>query len=1001
VTIILAVSAFVLALFAWRRANHAAASLPLRERMQKLEGSVEQLRLELRDLRSQAGAAEREAALTDAERPAPPAMAELAPDVAREAVQKAAPVASASAPPPAESASAPAAREMPAPPIIRTPPPTPPPPPTPRAPAIDLEQFLGVRGAAVAGGVVLFLAAIYFLRYSIEAGLLPPPVRIVLSALAGVGCVTTSELGRVRARYARTAEALAGSGIVILYATFWAARSLYALIPIGLAFAGMIGVTVACAVLAYRRSALVIAALGLAGGFATPLLLSSGQDRPLGLFGYLLLLDLALLALARRRQWPGLAIAALVGTAAYQAFWLTQRLDPQRLAIGLGVLGAFAALFASAALRMREQAPPALRVTQAAGALFPFAMALYLASRGELTPQLWPLALLLLPLVGASAWLARARAEAWLATSGAAAAVAVLVVWAATQTLDAPRAWQLALTATALAAILHAFVERDRAATLLGSPGLAAAIAAFGGIAILLPLGFGAAEGVFAPLLLGALALGALALRHGTLAGRGPLQVGAALPIALALAAHIANRAHGLPLSLEALLALALGLALAMQVFAGARRGRAEHAHSEHAAALLALAPLLALLALDLGELSEWLWLGASLAFGALPLLSATRLVQGGWMLAALAATALVQTDWALNVEPMRAAASFYATALLAQLASIALFAFWPFAAGRRLVRERVATWASALAPLLWFPSVLTLFRAFAGRDADGLPAIAFAGFGLAAARLAQLRLPAADAARRRQLVWQLAVALAFGAAAVPLQLAKQWITLAWALEALALIWLWRRYDHPGLKWTAALLFAAVTVRLLFNPALLGYYGAARLPFLNWLLYTYLVPAAALVAAARWLAPLEVPRLRGAERSLYTERAVLAASFGIAALALAFAWLNLAIVDAFAEGSALTLDLARKPARDLSISLAWGAYALGLLALGVRRASRGLRWASLALMMVTIAKVFLYDLGELEDLYRVASLLGLAFSLIAVSLAYQRFVFRSDARREE
>jgi uncharacterized membrane protein len=42
--------------------------------------------------------------------------------------------------------------------------------------------------------------------------------------------------------------------------------------------------------------------------------------------------------------------------------------------------------------------------------------------------------------------------------------------------------------------------------------------------------------------------------------------------------------------------------------------------------------------------------------------------------------------------------------------------------------------------------------------------------------------------------------------------------------------------------------------------------------------------------------------------------------------------------------------------------------------------------------MVTVVKVFLYDLGELEDLYRVASLLGLAVSLILVSLAYQRFV---------
>ena len=64
------------------------------------------------------------------------------------------------------------------------------------------------------------------------------------------------------------------------------------------------------------------------------------------------------------------------------------------------------------------------------------------------------------------------------------------------------------------------------------------------------------------------------------------------------------------------------------------------------------------------------------------------------------------------------------------------------------------------------------------------------------------------------------------------------------------------------------------------------------------------------------------------------------------------------------------------------------------------RRSQGLRWISLAFLVLTIGKVFLYDLGELKDLYRVASLLGLAVSLILVSLAYQRFVFR-PVRREE
>lgn len=76
------------------------------------------------------------------------------------------------------------------------------------------------------------------------------------------------------------------------------------------------------------------------------------------------------------------------------------------------------------------------------------------------------------------------------------------------------------------------------------------------------------------------------------------------------------------------------------------------------------------------------------------------------------------------------------------------------------------------------------------------------------------------------------------------------------------------------------------------------------------------------------------------------------------------------------------------------MSIAWALYGLVLLAIGMARRSVSLRWVSLAVLLLAIAKVFLYDLGELRDLYRVLSLLGLAFSLILVSFGYQRFVFR-------
>jgi uncharacterized membrane protein len=279
------------------------------------------------------------------------------------------------------------------------------------------------------------------------------------------------------------------------------------------------------------------------------------------------------------------------------------------------------------------------------------------------------------------------------------------------------------------------------------------------------------------------------------------------------------------------------------------------------------------------------------------------------------------------------------------------------------------------------------------GAASIGLLPIGLAAGLLAAAwQSARMRAPS-DPRRVSNLAWYLAASLGFLTVAIPLQLEKEWITIGWALEGLAVTLLWRRLDHVGLKYFALALLAGVAIRLVANEAVLGYYPRPSWRIVNWLLYTYLVPAAAMLAAARVLAAHEVQRARDFEQSLYAGGHALGSiGAAFAAAVVVFVWLNLAIAECFAGGETLRLGFERTPARDLTTSIAWAVYALALLAVGVRGRSRGARWLSLALMMITVVKVFLYDLGELEDLYRVASLLGLAVSLILVSFAYQRFV---------
>jgi uncharacterized membrane protein len=226
--------------------------------------------------------------------------------------------------------------------------------------------------------------------------------------------------------------------------------------------------------------------------------------------------------------------------------------------------------------------------------------------------------------------------------------------------------------------------------------------------------------------------------------------------------------------------------------------------------------------------------------------------------------------------------------------------------------------------------------------------------------------------------------ALAFVTVAIPLQLDKQWITIAWALEGAALVWLFRRIPHPGLFWTAMGLFVAIFLRLVTNPAVFTYATRETVPILNWYLYAYGVCAFTLFFAARWLKPAD-----GAPPPPVPPASdLLAAGGGV----LLFVLLNIEIADFFSEGPTLAFRFGMTVAQDLTYTIGWLVYGLALLVIGIAAHRPSTRVASLLLITVTVLKCFLYDLSSLEGLYRVASFAGLAVSLALVSVALQKYV---------
>jgi uncharacterized membrane protein len=111
-----------------------------------------------------------------------------------------------------------------------------------------------------------------------------------------------------------------------------------------------------------------------------------------------------------------------------------------------------------------------------------------------------------------------------------------------------------------------------------------------------------------------------------------------------------------------------------------------------------------------------------------------------------------------------------------------------------------------------------------------------------------------------------------------------------------------------------------------------------------------------------------------------------------------FFLLNIEIADYFSEGPTLAFRFAggRSLVEDMTYSLGWGGFGIGLLVAGIVLKQRPARIGALAVVLLTIGKVFLHDLWALGSLYRVGSIVGLAIALLGVSYLTQRFILKKE-----
>jgi uncharacterized membrane protein len=179
------------------------------------------------------------------------------------------------------------------------------------------------------GVVLLFLGLAFLLRYATEGMVVPVELRY-----AGVAAAALGLLGLgwwLRTRNSSYALILQGAGIAVLYLTVFAAMRLHPLLDPTAAFGLLVAVTVCSAILAITQDSLGLAAAAALGGFAAPILASTGAGNHVALFSYFALLNTGILAIAWFKAWRLLNVIGFSGTFGIGFAWGLRSYSPELL----------------------------------------------------------------------------------------------------------------------------------------------------------------------------------------------------------------------------------------------------------------------------------------------------------------------------------------------------------------------------------------------------------------------------------------------------------------------------------------------------------------------------------------------------------------------------------------------------------------------------------------------------------------------------------------------
>jgi len=209
------------------------------------------------------------------------------------------------------------------------------------------------------GIIILFFGVSFLAKYSIDNSIIPIEIRLTAIALGGIAMLAIG--WRLRIKRPDYALIMQGGAIAVLYLTIFASFKIYTLLPAALVFPLLIVFSFLAMSLAVLQDSRALAVAAITGGFAAPILSSTGSGNHVALFAYYTVLNLALFAVAWKKSWRLLNVVGFAFTFIISGFWGVTSYQPEDFASTEPFLLIYFAIYLCIAVLFALKQPPKLK----------------------------------------------------------------------------------------------------------------------------------------------------------------------------------------------------------------------------------------------------------------------------------------------------------------------------------------------------------------------------------------------------------------------------------------------------------------------------------------------------------------------------------------------------------------------------------------------------------------------------------------------------------------